>query len=318
LGIVGIEVKPFDFSRSINAFFEGIAKESPKGFFPKYLFGEQTYWTPVGTGEDVTQALFNEEGMVEADKGTFSIEPFIYVDDRLITWADVTLSQDLKDGYIPIPSSKWQTDDLTLTTTAFATGNSGESTLFIRYRLENTSAHSRRARFFAAIRPFQVTPTWQNWQAFGGVSKITKLEHRTDGVWVNGSRQVIPLTTPSGFGAAGFVQGPITEFLKTGGLPSQTQVSDDFGYASGAIRYDLDLAPGGTQEIHLAIPFGTRDMAQMQGGLQSRWYGPNAGRPPVPMVGAGRIRQGGWKMGRKTQCRRHSSAGRGAGSDPLS
>ncbi len=276
LGIAGIEVRPFDFSRSINAFFEEIAKASPKGFYPKYLYGEQTYWTLVGTGEDVTQALFNEEGMVEVDKGTFSIEPFLYADDRLITWADVTLSQELNDGYMPIPSSTWQTGETLLTTTAFATGSSGASTLFIRYRLENTSGHSRGMRFFAAIRPFQVTPTWQNWQAFGGVSQITRLEHRTDGVWVNGNRQVIPLTPPGGFGGAGFVQGPITEFLKDGGLPSQTRVSDDFGYASGALRYDLDLAPGEAQEIYLAIPFGTRDLTQTQGGLQSRWSAPEA------------------------------------------
>jgi hypothetical protein len=273
LGIVTIEVKPFDFSRSINAFFGGIAKASPKGFYPKYLFGEQTYWTLVGTGADVTQALFNEEGMVEADKGTFSIEPFIFVHDRLITWADVSVKQDLRDGYLPIPSSKWQAGDLILTTTAFATGDSGKSTLFIRYRLENTSADSRQVLFFAALRPFQVTPTWQNWQAFGGVSKITKLEHRADGVWVNGKKQVIPLTTPAGFGAASFDQGAITEFLKTGELPGQTKVEDDFGYASGALGYDLDLTPGAVQEIYLAIPFGTLDTAGLQTGPHRGWSG---------------------------------------------
>ena len=273
-GIVFIEVKPYDFSRSINAFFEGIAKESPKGFYPKYLVGEQTYWTPVGTGADVTQALFNEEGMVEVDKGTFSIEPFIFVDDRLITWADVSLKQDLRDGYLPIPSSQWQAGEMILTTTAYATGNSGQSTLFIRYRLENTSAESKQVRLFAALRPLQVTPTWQNWHAFGGVSRITHLEHRDDGVWVNGEKQVISLTSPWRFGAASFVQGPITEFLKTGDLPDQTVVADDFGYASGALGYDLDLTPGDVQEIYLAIPFGTLDMAGAQTGPPSGWSGP--------------------------------------------
>ncbi|SPD75570.1 conserved hypothetical protein [uncultured Desulfobacterium sp.] len=271
VGIAGIEIKPFDFSRSINAFFEGIAKESANGFYPKYLYGEQTYWTPVGTGEDVTQALFNEEGMVEVDKGAFSIEPFIYVDDRLVTWADVMLSQELKDGYLPIPSSFWQADDLKLTITAFAVGNSGESTLFIRYRLENTSARSRSIKFFAALRPFQVTPTWQNWNDFGGVSRITNLEQRTEGVWVNGTRQVIPLTAPGRFGAASFVQGPITEFLKSGDLPGQTHVSDDFGYASGAICYDLNLESGSEKEIYIAIPFGHRDTADAQIDLHSKW-----------------------------------------------
>ncbi|WAC07977.1 MAG: discoidin domain-containing protein [Thermodesulfobacteriota bacterium] len=264
VGIIGIQVKPYDFSRSINAFFGEIAKESPKGFYPKYLFAQQTYWTLVGTGEDITQALFNEEGMVEVDKGAFSIEPFLYVDDRLITWADVSLKQDLKDGYLPIPSSVWQTDELSLITTTFATVNSDKSVLYIRYRLRNTSAKSRRMRFFVGIRPFQVTPTWQNWHAFGGVSKIMDLEQRAGEIWVNKSKQVIPLTTPSQFGAVTFVQGPITEFLKNGELPAQTVVSDDFGYASGALRYDLDLTTDAVKDIFLAIPFGTVDMATVQ------------------------------------------------------
>ena len=272
-GIVHIEVKPYDFSRSINAFFEGIAKESPRGFYPKYLFGEQTYWTPVGTGDDNTQALFNEEGMVEVDKGTFSIEPFLSIDDRLITWSDVSLKQDLKDGYLPIPSSEWQAGDILLRITAFATGKCCQSTLFIRYHLENNSAESRRVRFFAALRPFQVTPTWQNWHTFGGLSTIRNLEQRADGIWVNGNKLVIPLTTPSQFGAASFVQGAITEFLNTGELPSQTTVSDEFGYASAALQYDLYLPPGTTQDIYLAIPFGTVDMADVRTDPYFSWSG---------------------------------------------
>jgi hypothetical protein len=118
-------------------------------------------------------------------------------------------------------------------------------------------------RFFAAIRPFQVTPTWQYWQKFGGVSKIEELSYSTDGIWINRSKLIIPLMTPNQFGAAVFAQGAITEYLATGELPPQTQVSDDFGYASGALRYDLELAPGSAQEITLAIPFGS---AEIPGG----------------------------------------------------
>ena len=112
---------------------------------------------------------------------------------------------------------------------------------------------------FVAIRPFQVTPTWQNWHGFGGVSEITELAYDADLVWVNRRKLVIPLTAPSQFGAASFAQGAITEYLKTGELPPQTAVSDAFGYASGALRYDLDLAPGTVQEIYVAIPFGSVD-----------------------------------------------------------
>ncbi len=87
----------------------------------------------------MTQALFNEEGMVEVDKGSFSIEPFLFVDGRLITWADVSPTQTLERGYLPIPSSQWRAGDLGLRTTAFATGPCGASTLFIRYRIANDS-----------------------------------------------------------------------------------------------------------------------------------------------------------------------------------
>ncbi len=103
-GIIRIEVQPHAFSRSINDFFSAIARRTGTGLYPKYLMGRQTYWTPVGTGEDVTQALFNEEGMVEVDRGTFSIEPLLFADGRLITWADVALTQTLEQGYLPIPS----------------------------------------------------------------------------------------------------------------------------------------------------------------------------------------------------------------------
>jgi len=265
-GVIGIEVKPYDFSRSINAFFEGIAKETPQGLYPKYLIGQQTYWTPVGTGEDVTQALFNEEGMVEVDKGAFSIEPFLYSDGRLVTWADVSLTQELEKGYLPIPSSAWRTGREMLRTTAFATGSTDAAVLYIRYRVENTSAASTQLSFFAAIRPFQVTPTWQNWHAFGGVSKIFELAYGADGIRVNRNKRVISLTPPKKFGASTFAQGAITEYLKTGVLPPQTEVSDDFGYASGALQYDLILAPGDAHEIYLAIPFGTFDIGGRQTG----------------------------------------------------
>jgi hypothetical protein len=269
-GIVSIEVQPHAFSRSHNDFFSAIARRSATGLYPKYLLGRQTYWTPVGTGEDVTQALFNEEGMVEVDKGAFSIEPLLFAEQRLVSWADVTLSQTLEQDYLPIPSAQWQARDLTLSITAFATGPSGSSALFIRYRLTNNADTARGVRLFAAIRPFQVTPTWQNWQQFGGVSRIRQLAYTGGSVWVNRDRQVIPLSAPAGFGAATFAQGPITEYLQAGELPSQQQVDDAFGFASGALRFDRALPAHGAADIFLAIPFGRvgEDVSTVQGSRQ--------------------------------------------------
>ncbi len=174
IGIQCVEVQPYDFSRSLNDFLAAIAKRARPGLYPKYFLGRQTYWTPVGTGEDITQALFNEEGLVEVDKGSFSIEPFLFADGQLIAWADAEVTQSLERGYLPIPSSDWRVGDLRLSTTAFATGPSGASSLFIRYRITNDSDAARPVSLFAAIRPFQVTPTWQHWQRFGGVSQISR------------------------------------------------------------------------------------------------------------------------------------------------
>jgi hypothetical protein len=68
---------------------------------------------------------------------------------------------------------------------------------------------------------------------------------------------VIPLTEPSGFGAAPFAAGGLIKHLTAGELPPRTNAVDEFGYASGALRFDLHLAPGSSQEVYLAIPFDT-------------------------------------------------------------
>ena len=208
--------------------------------------------------------------MVEVDKGSFSVEPFLWSEGRLITWADAALTQTLERGYLPVPSSDWQAEGLRLRTTAFATGPRGDSTLFIRYRVANGSDQVRRLSLFAAIRPFQVTPTWQHWQDFGGVARIGELVYEDGSVWVDGRKRIIPLVRPTGFGAATFAQGAITEYLKRGALPEQEQASDAFGHASGALRFDLELSTGAARDVYLAIPFGDSDPQAEPQGADSR------------------------------------------------
>jgi hypothetical protein len=251
-----VEVKPFDFSRTINHFFQNIAREATAGLYPKYLLGRQTYWTPVGTGEADTQALMNEEGMVEVDKGSFSIEPFLFADGRLFTWADADLSQEMVEGYIPLPSSEWRTDRFTLKITAFAGDENGRPVLYLGYRIVNTAKGRQSLRFFTVVRPFQVTPSWQNWRSFGGVTLIREMRFSEGTLWVNRNKPVIPLTAPSGFGAAAFDSGGVIKDLPIGEVPLRTEVTDGFGYASGALRFDLNLASGSRGEVYLAIPFG--------------------------------------------------------------
>jgi len=257
VGIVNVLLEPYEFSRSINEFFHNVAAGEPHGRYPKYLCRQQTYWSPVGIPNGVSRALLNEEGMVEVDEGTFSIEPFLWVDGTLITWADAAPAQHLEEEYLPIPSSLWRSGDVALSVTAFATGRSDDAVLYVRYRVEHTSAASRAVRLFAVVRPFQVTPPWQSFRALGGVSPIRDITGHPDAIWVNRTKVVIPLSRPNQFGASPFDEG-ITGYLEAGELPAAAEVHDDFGFASGALRYDLEVAPGIPQDVYLAIPFGAR------------------------------------------------------------
>ena len=166
-GIAELVVQPFEFSRSINAFFEHVARSEPRGRHPRWLAGEQSYWTPIGVPDGNTCAIMNEEGMVEVDRGTFSLEPFVYVNDRLLTWADADIGVTLEDGWIPVPSSVWRCDAMTLRTTAFAGRHDGVAILYLRYRIESTAVRPLRGRFFAAVRPYQVHPPWQRFGPLG-------------------------------------------------------------------------------------------------------------------------------------------------------
>ena len=254
-GIADIAVKPVPFSESPNAFFSWIAYDARPGLYPKYLLGTQTYWTVAGVDGGEEEALVNEEGMVDIG-AAFSIEPFVYRRGRLLTWHDAEVSQELEDGALPMPSVVWRNDGLRLRVTAFAAGPPGSGTLYLRYRLDHErGGRPERVRLFLAIRPFQVLPPWQALNVQGGVAQIRELRFDGQAVWVDRTRAVVPLTPPANFGSATFEDGAITEFLENGVLPEDREVIDPFGFASGALDFDLRLVPGHSREVTLAVPF---------------------------------------------------------------
>jgi hypothetical protein len=236
-----------------NAFFETLARNAPRGDYPRYFSGEQSYFTVVGNDPGDREGLLNEEGALEVDKEAFSIEPFLYAQGRLATWNDVAPVQALERGYLPIPSVTWRWDSIVLKTTAFAANKAGD-TLYARYRVENAGPEPKRVTLFLAIRPFQVNPPWQSLNTTGGVSPIRDL--RLDGhtIRVNRDKTVIPLTPPTRFGASAFDRGGIVDYLREGRLPGRTEAHDALGHASGALAYELDLPSGASREIFLAIP----------------------------------------------------------------
>jgi len=258
--ITAIGVQPLEFSDTPNQFFHALATESPAGSYPKYFYNKQTYWTVVGVDGDEKNALMNEEGMIEVEKGGFSIEPFLYVDGRLIDWSAVRTTQSLDGGYMPIPSVRWDGGDLALEVTAFAAGDPGSSVLHAIYRVENRRAEARHVTLFLAIRPFQVDPPWQSLNMVGGVSPIHTVRFDAGAVWLNRDKPVVFPDPPQSMGATSIEQGWLIDHLREGKVPPERGTSDRFGFASAAVGYELDVAATASSEVVVSVPFHPGDV----------------------------------------------------------
>jgi hypothetical protein len=243
-----------EFSSSPNTLFRTIAGEAPRGYYPRYFRNEQSYWTVFGVNGDDKEALMSDQGTVEVDKGSFTIEPFLYVDGKLVTWSDVRATPELYDRILPMPSVFWDYNgEWRLQVEGCAAGVPGNSLFAVRYSVQ-TKIPNARARLFLAIRPFQVNPPWQNITMEGGIARIDSIAYTRGLVLVNG-KEVVPMTAPSGFGAATFDEGDVTEYAAQGILPPFTSVHDRSGYASAALAYDMKLDPEQTFDVEIAVPF---------------------------------------------------------------
>jgi hypothetical protein len=271
-----LEIEPLAFGADANAFFQALAKVSPRGNYPRGMSGEQNYWTVLGVDGGTETGLLSEDGALEVARGGFTVEPFIVEKDsveqgRLRSWADVKVSQSLQEGYLPIPSVTWDGGSWQLRTTAFARGTPSQSQLVSRYLLRNDSAQAQTLRLVLAVRPFQVNPPMQFLNTPPGVSRIESIAWKGDRFEVNGKPRVFALSRPDAAGVSSFDADAIPSRLIGDGWTAQRQVEDGFGFASGALAYDFTLAPHASAEVGLVVPL-TGDapaMPRAKDGLQA-------------------------------------------------
>ncbi len=254
MAIREVTLEPLEWSATREAFFQALAREVPRGSFPRGISGEQPYWTVVSVDGGLRKGLMSEDGAIETGKGAFSIEPFLRVEGKLMTWADVRAEPSLSEGALPIPSVRWMGSGLELSVTARAFGPADSSSILATYVVSNLEPRARHATLYLAIRPFQVNPPAQFLNTPGGTAPIRELAAEGRRVRVNGDRVVESLTEPSDFGATTFDQGGLVSTLRAGRLPDAPQVRDPFESASGALAYELDVPARGTREVDLVIP----------------------------------------------------------------
>ncbi len=281
IALAAFDVQPLAFAATPNDFVRAVAKETPRGTYPRGFHGEQPYWTIVGIDGGTEQGLIGEDGAIEVAKGGFSVEPFVVSDGRVLGWADVQVTQSLQDGYLPIPSVHWQHADFSLDTTAFAAGTPASSQLHARYRLANRSERTRDYVFVLAARPFQVNPPTQFLNTVGGVSAIGGIDAGAGRFVVDGQRTVIASEQPQAAFASTFDQGDVVARLRRGDwsvTSQQAQVRDATGLASGALLYRVRLKPGESRDFDWrsaltgALPAATAaDVARAQEQVAAQW-----------------------------------------------
>ena len=277
-GLAEVDIEDLAFAATPNDFIKAIAREAPRGWYPRGFIGEQSYWTIVGIDGGKEQGLIGEDGAIEVAKSGFSVEPFVISGGELVSWADVQATQSLQDGYLPIPSVEWKHAGFGLRVTAFAQGTRDDSKLLARYRLTNTTQTPRDYTLALVLRPLQVNPPSQFLNTVGGFSPIRDLAIAGGRVSVDGKPRVFPLQIPAAAFVTAFDAGMAVEHLAAGALPASQQAHDDTDLASGALLYRLHLAPGESREIDWSAPLAgdldvgaVADLGAAQDAVASGW-----------------------------------------------
>jgi F5/8 type C domain len=253
-GLAEVEIKDVAVGTSPNAFFQSVARDFPRGAFPRGMSGEQTAWTIVGIDGGDESALLSEDGALEVGKRGFSIEPFVVADSRVVSWADVETRQTLVDDYLPIPAVTWRQPRWEMGVSAFAAGSRGDARVILRYTVRNRTGQPLPLDLVLAVRPFQVNPPSQFLNVIGGASAIRDIQWDGSALSVNADRKLFPLRAPDRVGAFPFDAGPITSLVSAADWTGAAGIHDDVGYASAALGYRLALPPHGSTSVGIVVP----------------------------------------------------------------
>jgi len=257
-----ISIEPPRFGdRTINV-YQAMARDALRGRYPRGLIGELGYWTIFGVDRDEgAKPLLSEDGAIETPAG-FTLEPFVRIDGRLMTWADVSTSQSLEQNSLPLPSTTWHHPKFTLEIAPFGAGTATAPIGYARYRLRNTSTRTEHAQFYIAIRPLRVTPPWFELNIAELTAPIRSIQWNGSEFDVDGTR-VVPLTKPSSVAAATFDGGDASELLDifpaSDNRQPTTDNADNQRHASALMLWDLTLKPGEERLIDIAAPLHAHD-----------------------------------------------------------
>jgi hypothetical protein len=251
VAVARLTVEPPEFGAIPNAFIASVAEVSRRGLYPRAFLGEMTSWTLVGDlAPSRPSALLGADGAFEPAPRTFTVEPFVWLDGKLVTWADVASGQALAGGDLPLPSVTWCHPSFDLEIAASRDLSGGDATL-LRYRLTDRTGRSRAPRLFLAVRPLQVNPPAQFLNLAGGAAQLA-LVRASGRTLVAAGFAVEALAADASAGAAPFDDGDVVSWLARGELPEGGDARDPSGWASGALAIGLAAAPSAEAWVRVA------------------------------------------------------------------
>jgi len=271
--LIAAQIQDPEFGFDLNRVVALLSAHSPRGSYPRAFAGEQAYWTVVGTGAGAP-SLLSEDGAFQVGKNGYTIEPFLLTSEGLIGWADVEAEQSLQDGYLPIPQVTWRSRDLDLRVRAFALFDTGQQSMVARYTVANRSTRAARLTLAIAVRPLQVDPPTQLLNSPGGVHPIHDLAWDGKVVTVDATPGIRPLQSPEAFVASRFDGGSIVDRIAQHREKNESgsrSLSDPTGLASGALLFDLTLAPGAEQTVDILASVGPGESAAPARSQAADW-----------------------------------------------
>ena len=236
---------------SPKAYYAYAAANSPKGYYPKWMRNEQAYWTIVGSADSEREALLCEDGMIDFYENGFSLMPYLYIDNKLISAEDVkAVRQSLEEGYLPIPAVEWDNGNLSFNQKLFSHTAAGNSSVCIWYSLQNKGKAPVSGKLFLTVRPFQVNPSWM----FGGFVEIPNVECSGDAIKVNGKNGLVSLGKPDNSGAVSYEEGDVIDAIKNGAVPKKAKAESVSKFCSAAMGFNFTIKPGQAKEFMFIVP----------------------------------------------------------------
>ena len=219
--------------------------------YPQSLLGRQVYWTAVGEFNQPEEALFDEYGNLEPQRGSGQTTPMLRLGRTLHGAPEcVAISQSLVDGSLPIPTVVWSVRDVELHATALA--HAGEA--LVEYRITNRARRRKSGSLVLAVRPVQVNPYWQH----GGDAAINAIGVEGRQVSVNDRCYAALSQEPDFVTIADFDDGDVVRLIEKGPRRTVQKRRSDSALLSGAFEFAFSLAAGASIAFVISSPMRDR------------------------------------------------------------